>query len=283
MSSNFSPQSPIRPMSVGNVVSAGLRLYRSHLKTYLNLALYASLWSLVPIYGWAKAAAIGGLISRLAFGELINQPEGVSEARDRVNPRLWDFLVTGILVSLIFFGTVIGFYIVLAVIIGITFAIGFGFSSLNPAAFLTLAIISLISFVVFVIAVTWIYGRLIVAEVPLAVEDNISSMETIGRSWKLTKGFVGRIQIIILVSFLISLPLFVLVQVLSAIVQGIVATVIPQESVLFTLFVFVVAYILGLISNIFIMPFWQAIKAVIYYDLRSRREGLGLQLRDRPR
>jgi hypothetical protein len=28
------------------------------------------------------------------------------------------------------------------------------------------------------------------------------------------------------------------------------------------------------------MPFWQAIKAVIYYDLRSRREGLGLQVRD---
>jgi hypothetical protein len=29
-----------------------------------------------------------------------------------------------------------------------------------------------------------------------------------------------------------------------------------------------------------VMPFWQSIKAVIYYDLRSRREGLGLQLRD---
>jgi hypothetical protein len=27
-----------------------------------------------------------------------------------------------------------------------------------------------------------------------------------------------------------------------------------------------------------ILPFWQTIKAVLYFDLRSRREGLGLQL-----
>lgn len=30
------------------------------------------------------------------------------------------------------------------------------------------------------------------------------------------------------------------------------------------------------------MPFWQALKAVLYFDLRSRREGLGLQLRKPP-
>jgi hypothetical protein len=41
-----------------------------------------------------------------------------------------------------------------------------------------------------------------------------------------------------------------------------------------------VAYILGLVSGALFLPFWQAIKAVIYYDLRSRREGLGLQMRD---
>nr|WP_290221056.1 hypothetical protein [Trichocoleus desertorum] len=41
--------------------------------------------------------------------------------------------------------------------------------------------------------------------------------------------------------------------------------------------------ILGLsfVSGAIVMPFWQALKAVVYYDLRSRREGLGLKLRDR--
>ncbi|MEL6765370.1 MAG: DUF975 domain-containing protein, partial [Cyanobacteria bacterium J06607_6] len=29
-------------------------------------------------------------------------------------------------------------------------------------------------------------------------------------------------------------------------------------------------------------PFFQSLKAVLYYDLRNRREGLDLQFRDRP-
>ena len=29
------------------------------------------------------------------------------------------------------------------------------------------------------------------------------------------------------------------------------------------------------------LPFWQAVKAVVYYDLRTRKEGLGLKLRAR--
>ena len=50
MSGNFGSSSSIQPLSIGNVVSAGVRLYRSHLKTYLKLALIAHLWALVPIW-----------------------------------------------------------------------------------------------------------------------------------------------------------------------------------------------------------------------------------------
>ncbi|MDZ8064164.1 MAG: hypothetical protein RMY64_00785 [Nostoc sp. DedQUE08] len=38
MSENFGSSGQIQPLSIGNVVSAAVRLYRSHLKTYLNLA-----------------------------------------------------------------------------------------------------------------------------------------------------------------------------------------------------------------------------------------------------
>jgi hypothetical protein len=34
---------------------------------------------------------------------------------------------------------------------------------------------------------------------------------------------------------------------------------------------------LGLLSGALLVPFWQAVKAVIYYDLRIRQEGLGMQ------
>lgn len=90
--SQFSSSSPIQPLSIGNVVTAGVRLYRFHFKNYFRLALFAHLWVLVPIYGWAKYFAISGLISRLAFGELVNQPESIKNARERIDPLKWSFL-----------------------------------------------------------------------------------------------------------------------------------------------------------------------------------------------
>jgi hypothetical protein len=34
------------------------------------------------------------------------------------------------------------------------------------------------------------------------------------------------------------------------------------------------------VSGSLLVPFWQAIKAVIYYDVRNRKEGLDLKMRD---
>ena len=36
----------------------------------------------------------------------------------------------------------------------------------------------------------------------------------------------------------------------------------------------------GLAGGALLLPFWQAIKAVIYYDLRVRREGFGIELEE---
>ena len=101
---NLSSSGQTGPLSVGNVVSASLRIYRDHFKSYLGLALVASLWLFVPVYGWAKYSAIAALISRLAFGEVRENPETVSDARREVDPRKWSFFGAGILTVLIYFG-----------------------------------------------------------------------------------------------------------------------------------------------------------------------------------
>ena len=49
MASSSNPQGLVQPLSVGNVVSVGLRLYRSHFKQYVGVALIATLWILPPI------------------------------------------------------------------------------------------------------------------------------------------------------------------------------------------------------------------------------------------
>ncbi|WP_298907410.1 hypothetical protein [uncultured Nostoc sp.] len=276
MSENFGSPGQIQPLSVGNVVSAAVRLYRSHLKTYLKLALIAHLWIIVPIYGWAKYAAISGLISRLAFGELIYQPESVQAASSHVNQRLWSFLrvgfQVGISILLIYFGLAIAAGI-LAGLLGVVLGRIFG-ASTGVIVVTTLAIIFT---VIVVLGLTWFYSRWVVAEVPLAVEENINGSESVARSWELTKASVLRIQGIVLVAFLVTLPLMFVLNY----IPSLFLIKLEQGTIIYWI-VYVISLIGSLIGGVLVMPFWQALKAVLYLDLRTRREGLGLQLREPP-
>ncbi|MCF3609249.1 DUF975 domain-containing protein, partial [Planktothrix agardhii 1033] len=65
----------ISPLSIIGVISAGLRIYRDHFRSYFNIALQAYCWSIIPIYGWAKFSALSALIGRLAYYETLEQPE----------------------------------------------------------------------------------------------------------------------------------------------------------------------------------------------------------------
>ncbi|MBD2409920.1 hypothetical protein FACHB389_18545 [Nostoc calcicola FACHB-389] len=276
MSENFGSPGHIQPLSVGNVVSAAVRLYRSHLNTYLNLAAIAHLWIIVPIYGWAKYAAISGLISRLAFGELVYQPESVQAARSHINPRLWSFLrvalQVGISLLIVYFGLAIvgGIF---AGLVGVVLGGILGSSAVIIAT--TLAIIVTVGIVL--LGLTWFYSRWIVAEVPLAVEENINGGESVARSWELTKASVFRIQGVVLVAFLVTLPIVFVFNY----IPNLFLLKLEPGSAMYSL-VYFISLIGSLVGGVFIMPFWQALKAVLYFDLRSRREGLGLQLRQPP-
>lgn len=275
MTSNLSSGNPLAPLSIGNVVSAGLRLYRSHLKTYLQLALFAHLWILVPIYGWAKYAAISGLISRLAFRELISQPESVKTARSQINPRLWSFLRVAFQVWFLLFLVYLGVGILASILTGIlALILGVILSTAGVGIGIALGVILTVGIVL--LGSTWFYSRWMIAEVPLAVEEGVNGGESVARSWELTKGSVFRITGIVLVAFLVSFPIVALFSYLPQIFL----LRVEQGSTTYWIFYFI-SLLISLVGGIFVMPFWQSIKAVLYCDLRSRREGFGLQLRDR--
>ncbi|MFB2933709.1 hypothetical protein ACE1B6_00365 [Aerosakkonemataceae cyanobacterium BLCC-F154] len=274
-------QSSIRPLSVGNVVSSAFVLYRSHFKLYLGLAFKSLLWSLIPIYGWAKAAMISAQISRLGFGDLINQPETAKSAENHLKPRMWTFLGAAILVGLVLFAINFGLSIVSNIL---QFAVTGILGNNNSLAVLLGLVIILVTWFVQL----WFQARYFIPELPIAIE-NVDATTTISRTWELTKGAGVRIQIILLVAYLISaplifiasIPLFFLMGYLVAlgIQAGTSSAASDAGGVLIGLiFAFIVLVVL---MGTLIMPFWQAVKAVIYYDLRSRREGMGLQVRDR--
>jgi hypothetical protein len=282
MSGDFGSPSPMQPLSVGNVVSAGIRLYRAHLKEYFLLALKAYLWILVPVYGWAKFYALIGLISRLAFGDLVDQPESVTAGERFVNARLWQFLMTMLLMSIVGMGVVFGIMFVFLLVGALAAVVVGGIGQqASPAAAVLVGLVAFVLGVAAFIAILWLLTRFYLVDVPLAVEDNVDATSTIGRSWELTQGYVWRILLISFVAFLITIPIQIFVQILSTIVQLILMPLMQQGSSLAAILMVLLILALSFLSGAVIVPFWQTIKAVIYYDLRSRREGLGLKLRDR--
>lgn len=280
MSENFSSPNPIQPLSVGSVVSAGMRLYRSHLKEYFLIALKAYAWLLVPIYGWVKFYALSALISRLAFGELVNQPESVSSGERFVNSRLWEFFVNMILMLVISVGITFGFILICGLLIGIPAALLGGLQDGNTANVVIFILIVLVVIIIALTGIVWIGTRFYLVDVPLAIEDDVNGSSTINRSWELTKGNIGRIVLISLVGALITIPMQFIIQIITSIIQLILTPLLRERNVGFSIIFSLLILGLTFAGLALIAPFWQTIKAVIYYDLRSRREGLGLQLRN---
>lgn len=270
--SNLSPGNPIQPLSVGDVVSAGVRLYRSNLKRYLILVLRSYLWIFVPVYGWAKASEITARISRLAYQELINQPETLTEAQRQTEPKLWNFLGAALLLGLIFFGMYIAFVVLFFILALITA----GLTAASPALGIVGALLIVAVAIFALFAFIRVLSRLLIYEVALAIEDNVDASTSLSRSWNLTKGSVGRIQWIVVVTFLLTLAVNIPSQIISAIIPT--SDDANPALVAITVLLFLAV---SLAASALITPLWQVIKAVIYYDLRTRREGFGLELRDR--
>ncbi|MFK8183048.1 MAG: hypothetical protein AB8B99_06710 [Phormidesmis sp.] len=312
MTSNASRPGPISP---GNVVSAALRIYRDQFRTYFGLSAKAILWLIIPLigcgiiaaiaiplalargvssssilliilflglllvpisYGGAKYAMHTGLMARMAYQTLINQPETARQAHKQVNPKMWSFLWIVALFILICLAA----YVVLGIVSGIAgFIIAFALGSLLSSIFGEAGIIisgiltGVIAFGIFFIGLLQIASRLFIAEVPLAIESNLGAGGSIGRSWQLTQKSIGRIQLIVLATYLVTLPIMLVTNILPQLILLRMDPTSPGYLILNLILV-----VLSVAVSIAVLPFWQATKGVLYYDLRSRREGADLKI-----
>jgi hypothetical protein len=281
MSKNPSLRQPIGPLSLGNVVSAGLRIYRDHFKSYFGLSIKALLWALIPIYGWAKIYQIQAIISRQVYKELVNQPEPISTSRSYIEQRFWSFWVAQILIGSMSLGGYFISFLLLNILVVIPPIFLGNISNLNSGLTpISIALDLGVRFIAIIIYV-WLYSHFFISELPLAIEHNMNSTNSIGRSWELTKAFLLRIQVIILVASLITLPIVLVTIAPVFFIIPLLSTSSSPEVVLGSFFLMgLLGMILAIVGTTLMMPFWQAIKAVIYYDIRSRQEGLGLRIRD---
>lgn len=267
---------PLGPLNPGNVVSAGLKLYRDRFKTFLRLSIQAYLWLFVPVYGWAKYFMLTGLMARLAFQQLIQQPESVVDGKRHVRPKLWSFFGLGVLMLLIFVAVYFALGLVAAgfglvgglILVGVTSP--FLGSDIGAGLGIFLGILIFIG--VFLFGLIWVIARLLIAEVPLAIESDVTASKSISRSWQLTQLSFFRIQFVVLAAFLITLPVLLL----SNTVPQLALSTVAYESTAYWV-IYISGLVLSVAGSILVLPFWQTVKGVLYYDLRSRREGIDLQ------
>jgi hypothetical protein len=232
-------------------------------------------WLGLLVYCGAKSVLQSALIARLAYGDLIDQPEDVKTATRQLQPRMWKLWLVVLLTSLILFGISLGLSIGQNII-----QAGLVIAFRDVPLLLGLSIFALL--IVYYVIYFWSYARLSLMEVPMAIEENLTVTEGVGRGWTLTQGHTRRVLLTLAVAFLITLPLYLLafIPVFSYLPRLRFIMLSQVEAAGFVgalglsvLFLFAI--------SLATIPFWQAIKAAIYYDLRARREGLGLKLRDR--
>ena len=147
----------------------------------------------------------------------------------------------------------------------------------------------------FFILYLWLFTRLSLVELIIGIDKISDVKKALGRSWSLTKPFVSRLLLINFIAFLITIPIYFAANIINGILLVIMVGIFDTESPLTSLIffgifdpestlaslIFLFIYLANyLATNILFagmtMPFWQSIKAAIYYDLRSQREGIDL-------
>jgi hypothetical protein len=233
---------------------------------------------MVMLYFLAKYATERATICRLAYQELIDAPETIAVATRHLLPRTWAFLRLNLLLSFYMFLVAIVGYIALIIVMAI-FVTGLVYvlklSPDNLAVTIGIGLLTIGLFVLWIVVILRYYAYWFVAELPLAVESTNSASFSIQRSRQLTGSAVGSVLSIMTISFLIVAPLSAIGSIPTFAGQMMTSPLLSTNPSTQSMggVLILVGTIATIAIELLLMPFWQIIKAIVYYDLRNRREG----------
>jgi hypothetical protein len=240
-------------------------------------------WMVFAGYCLAKSSTDRAVICRLAYQESIDQPETVSVATQQLQPRTWAFLRLSLLLGLYMYLILMVSYFALVLIVGgftIFMMYGLKLAPNSPTVALVIGLFAIGLFLLWIVVLMRYYARWFIAELPLAIESRGSASISLRRSRELSKVFANRITLILTIAFGITLPISMFGSLPTLVGQVMMnPTISPDSSTqTFGTILLGAGVLLSMISELFVMPFWQVIKAIIYHDLRNRQEGSDLIL-----
>ena len=282
----------MKQLTVGNIITVGVNLYRSNFKNYLWLSLIAHLWLLIPLYGWGKYLETASDMSYLSFKQLLE-----TRQRDFFNkvtsPFLWlRYLLTFVLITItcIIFSLIILILFIIIItflIVGLTAL--FNLQSTNISTypslgigFLLLYIVIIVTFYLcFLFSLMYPYSRLFLTDLILITNKNNKVFQPLTRSYQLTKCLNFKMLTIFLLCFGITVPLinisFITLGILAGIIIGILQGLLTTEfdpGVTGTTYLVLWSFFINIVT----LPFWQSVKAAAYYKALREIEAFDLRL-----
>ncbi len=307
---------PVGTLSIGNVVTAGTILYKSNFKRYFHVSLRATGWGIAiflstigfsfingilldttkswlfalplslvwivsNLYFFAKYATDRAIICRLAYQELIDRPETITEATKKLLPRTWKFLqlsgLLGFYLTLVVIISSIAIFMVLFVWVSL-FVFGLKIAPNNFTFALSTGFLSIGLLLLWTIVILRYYAYWFICELPLAIESTRSARLSLRQSKKSIVKVARRVALIMTVAFLITLPINLIGSIPLMFGRAIAnPLLLPDRSTqILGNNLILAGVILSIIGELLVMPLWQAIKAIVFYDLQNRWEGRDL-------
>ncbi len=264
---------PLRPLSTGEVIGAGLRIATRHLAV---LAPIAFIFTLVGAAANLLVLAAKGVLRAYASGDLTRVPEGASaeQAAEFVRTYFSD-IVPGVAVS-----ALLGF-VAAPVLAGVaapfaalaatsrigTNAAGLALLRGRWPVLLAVAVVAglaqAVGFALLVVPGIIIWLILLPAG-PAAAMEGLGVRPTMSRAAVVSKGFKGRL-------FGISLLMGLIVGAIDFALAAILNRVVGGDDPVTRL---VITQILAALVSAVVAPWSAAVTAILYIDIRIRREGL---------
>lgn len=258
---SYTPQ--LRPLSVGEILDAGFRLFRHRFGNLVACVL-------VPI---VPLTILGTIITASTDENAFDVNAPANDSAAAVAGALTGAVVQSIGAAL---AVAACFKAISAAYLGEHASVGdslrYALARFVPliVTYILVVLITIPGFILLFIPGIWLSVKLCMA-FPAVVFERAGPFKAIGRSWRLTKGNWWRIFGTLVVVFLIAL---VVNFALTAVLGGIAAGSDTISEVAFA----VLATLITLLTYVLTYPLWAAVMTVIYYDLRVRNEGFDLQL-----
>jgi hypothetical protein len=260
--SSYTPQ--LRPLSIGEVLDAGFRLFRAR----FGALVLAVLVPIVPLS--ILGTALVGATDEHAFD--VNTT-AVDQSGSAVAGNLISALLQGLAVALavaICFRLISAAYLGEHATVGESIRYGAGRIVALVIAFIVLSVLITIGLFLLLIPAIF-FGVRFAMTYPAIVFERTGPFKGMGRSWSLTgENFwrsLGTLAVLALLMFVLYFAIGFVVGLGALGIEGASEAVVAVVSTIMSILIIAVTY-----------PLLAAILTVMYYDLRVRKEGFDLQL-----